>query len=477
MAPTLHAKVMYESLDPQSIPEHLAYYELYNYPPALEHAWKLLSGDEGRQLPLAFPQNSNAFIALINPQDSKEDFIISDEALATIQEIAKTLPNRKRKGYNAKTLDELLALNSDEIDLARALLIGQLEDKTSLSRYEAMLDLMALQVMSKIGPSASPADKVRALNTLIFYEQGFRFPPHSTYSQTIDRFTFLPHVLESRRGVCLGVSALYICLAERIGLDFEIITPPGHIFIKSCGQNIETTLRGVHIHDDEYLGINLIALPKRTKKEVVGMAFFNQASIYLSDGNFEKAASCYRQALPFMQGDKMLYTLLAASLYLTNHDIEAKRFAKEAMTKEEAFLISQNRLSDDIYYNRADKEAFRSLFLYVDETRASLLKKRDALQKAVERCPTFYSGIFTLAITQLQLNRPQEAVTLLEKLACQTPDDITVHYYLAELHLSRYNAPAAWASFHKAEALAHKKGVMPQALTHLKTLLSIHCPQ
>lgn len=474
---SLNAKVLYESLDPTSISEHLAYYELYKYPPALEHAWKLLSGKEGKQLPLSFPKNIDAFITLINPSISKKDFEISDEALTSIEEIGASLYNRKLKGNKASSLQEVIALESAEIDLARALLLSQLEDTSQLRRFEAILDLMALQVLARTGQDCSSADKVRALNQLIFYELGFRFPPHSTYSQQIDHFTFLPHVLETRRGVCLGVSALYICLAERIGLAFEIITPPGHIFMKCDDINIETTLRGVHIHDDEYLGINLIELPKRTKKEVIGMAFFNQASIYLSKGDFQKSADCYQKALPFMPHDKMLKTLYAYSLFLTDNETLARKYLKEAIDQQEPYVISQNTLAEDIYYKRVDKESLKPFFMYVDESRDSIIKKKDALVESIKKCPTFRSGIFTLAICWLQLQNPQEAIKLLEEYHRQDPTDISIEYYLSELYYSRYNAPKAWEAYKRAEALAQKKGHIPQALKHLKTTLSIRSPE
>ncbi len=474
---SLEAKVPYESLDPTSISDHLAYYELYEYPPALEHAWKLLSGKEGKQLPISFPKNIDAFITLINPADSKKAFDISDEALQSIEEIGASLYNRKLKGNKATELSELLSLESDQIDLARALLLSQLEDTSQFRRYEAVLDIMALQVLARTGRDATAIDKVRALNHLIFYELGFRFPPHSTYSREIDHFTFLPHVLETRRGVCLGVSALYICLAERIGLDFEIITPPGHIFMKCANVNIETTLRGVHIHDDEYLSINLISLPKRTKKEVIGMAFFNQASIYLSQGDFEKSASCYAKALPFMPNDKMLNTLYAYSLFLTNQESKARTYLKLAIDKQEPFVISQNTLADDIYYKRVDQESLKPFFMLVDETRESIIQKKEALEKSVKKCPNFRSGIFMLAICHLQLQQPQQAIKLLEEYHRQDPQDISVEYYLAELYYSRYDAPSAWKAYERAEKLALAAGKRPEALTKLKTTLSLRSPK
>lgn len=477
MPALLHAKVVYESLDPTSIREHLAYYELYNSQEALETAWKLLSKKSQKAIALSFPSSIDDFIALINPSDSTKNYSISEEALLCLEEVAGELPNRKLKGHTLFSEDELKTVASEEIDLARALLITQLDDRTKIRQYEAALDLMALQVLARCKEGATTKEKVQALNQLIFYELGFRFPPHSTYSKQIDHFTFLPHVLESRRGVCLGVSALYICLLERIGVDFEVITPPGHIFMRCDDINIETTLRGVHIHDDEYLGINLTKLPRRTKKEVIGMAFFNQASIFLSQGSFDKAASCYKRALPYMPNDKMLHTLLAYSLFLTDNENQARTHLKIALDIHESHLLTQNSLAEEIYYNRVDKESLKPLFLYVDETHESIQKKASALQESIKKCPNFRSAIFSLAICYLQLNKPQEAIFALEEYHRQAPDDITALFYLAELYYARFDAPSAWKYYDKAEKLAEQKGMVPELLKQFKTILSIRSPR
>lgn len=477
----LQAMVLYESLDPTSIVQHLAYYELYKESPdgkkALEHAWKLLSGKDGGTLPLAFPHTINTFVALINPSGTQESFEIGEEALCSIEDIASHLPNRLLLGHKVYTIDELLTLETDEIDLARAILLSQLDgDRAKIRRYEAMLDLMTLQVLARIGIEAPSEDKVRALNQLIFYDLGFRFPPHSSYCNQIDRFTFLPQVLESRRGVCLGVSTLYLCLAQRVGLPFEIITPPGHIFLRSRDLNIETTLRGVHIHNDEYLGINLLELPKRTLKEVVGMAYFNQASVWLAAGDFQKAAAAYERSLPFTPADPYTQTLYACSLYLSGQEAKAKKILAEVVPHKESFCISQDPLAEDILHGKVDPECLKPLFLYVDESRASIESKKEALEQTVKKYPQFRSALFQLAICYLQLQRPQDAIRILEQYHQVDPTDISVEYYLAELYYSRYDAKSAWQAYTSAERLASKKGHLPRALVRFKTLLSTRSP-
>ena len=298
------AKSQYQSLDPTSISQHLAFYELYKGTTlgdqALEQAWKLLSGKDGKMIPLSFPSNVTAFLSLINSNSANLSLDISDEALSSLDEIAKHLPNRKLNGHMISSQDELLTLPSSEIDLSRALLIAQGETDAKKARsLEAGLDLMALQVLARCPQTASPEEKVSALNELIFFELGFRFPPHSSYSQEIDLYTFLPQVLESRRGVCLGVCTLYLCLAQRVGLEVEIITPPGHIYLRVGKRNIETTLRGVHIPSVEYLGINLARLPQRCLKRSDRHGLLQSSLCLLVSSRFSKSIQLLRQGPPF----------------------------------------------------------------------------------------------------------------------------------------------------------------------------------
>lgn len=475
------AKSQYEGLDPTSISQHLAFYELYKDNPlgqkALKHAWKLLSGKEDVTVPLQFPTTADAFLSLINLSEKTNKQEIDDQALSFLNEICKELPNRKLKGHKVETIAELLSLNPNEIDLARSLLIAQGEkDARTIALFEAGLDLMALQVLSRTPIFSSSQAKVEAINDLIFFELGFRFPPHSSYSQEIDLFTFLPQVLESRRGVCLGVSTLYLCIAQRVGLDVEIITPPGHIYLKAGARNIETTLRGVHIPSEDYLGINLIKLPKRTMKEVIGMAFFNQASVYLSQADFQKASVCYEKATLYMPHDATLNTLFACSLYLCNHEERARNKLKGFLQKEPRHAISEDPLTRDILENRVDREGLASIFLYVDETRASIIKKKEALIKATTHSPSFRSGLFHLAICHLQLNEPKEAIQALARYHALNSHDISCEFYLAELYASRFDAPSSYKHLMQAEELARIAGCAPLALRDFKAKLAIQSP-
>ncbi|MGE5196218.1 MAG: transglutaminase family protein, partial [Anaerolineae bacterium] len=317
-------KTLYNSLDPLSISEHLAFYELYSSTPegkkALRHVWQLVQGDA------LHPQNTlpvpkldiQAIISIVTRQAFDPPTILNEEQLSLIEEVSRPLANRRLKGFRVWTKEELLALTPEEVDLCRGLLINQFDTSKNIQddirQYEASLDLMALQIAVRLPSSASPQDKIREINRFIFQEMQFRFPPHSLYAQDIDLYTFLPSVLDSRQGVCLGVSILYLCLAQRLDLPLEIITPPGHIYVRFRQSdeviNIETTARGINMASDAYLGINTRKLDVRTIKEVIGMAFINQASVYWSKGDYSKTVSLYEKALPYLKDDPLIKMLL-----------------------------------------------------------------------------------------------------------------------------------------------------------------------
>jgi len=307
---------LYNSLDPCSIGQLFAFYHLYpdtsEGERALSNAWELMHSHrkEKKYLEgeLVLPaMEINSIIALVNKQPFETDIQLDEDQLALIESISDHLSNRKLKGWAVWEKEDLIALPSEEIDLARALLLYQFEeDRLKVRQYEATLDLISLQILARLPMGASQEEKISAINHFIFHEKRFRFPPHSLWAKDIDVYTFLPSVLDSRLGVCLGVSILYLSIAQRLDLPLEIITPPGHIFIRyNSGEstlNIETTARGVHMPDKVYLGINTRKLQERTLKEVVGLAFINQASVFWQKDDFETTVELYEKALPFPSG-------------------------------------------------------------------------------------------------------------------------------------------------------------------------------
>lgn len=491
-ADTPAIKSLYSSLDPYSLTQQMAFYELYPETEegrkALSHAWELLSqGSSLSKLPrLLLPLcDIQPIISLVTRQPFDAPIQLGDDQLATIQKLSSHFANRKLRGAHVWTKEEVLALPPKEIDLARGLLIEQFDDaeefRKAVLQYEASLDLMALQIAARLPQRPSHIDKIRAINRYIFQEMQFRFPPHSLWAKDVDVYTFLPSVLDSRQGVCLGVSILYLCLAQRLDLPLEIITPPGHIYIRyHQGKtliNIETTARGINPPSETYLGINTRKLEKRTIKEVIGMAFVNQASVFWQKQEYATCVDLYEKALPYLKDYPLIKLFLGLNYLFVGRIEEGEKLLR--LLKEITFdyAVAPETLPADYLEGKVDAAGLKAVFLPVDETRASILAKQQELTTLLEKHPQFRGGILQLAITYLQLGRAGEARNILTRYHTLDPHDPTVEYYLSIVCAERYDFKSAWTYLKNAEAITAARNHNPIALRSLRNKLRTVCPE
>jgi regulator of sirC expression with transglutaminase-like and TPR domain len=485
-------KSLFNSLDPLSVSQHLAFYELYPETKegkgSLKHAWRLLSGgslSEKEAATLLPVVDIQAIISLVTRQSFDAPVSLNQEQLDLIAKISERLCNRKLKGYRVWTKEEVLQLSPEEVDLSRGLLIFQFDEadepKLDISQYEASIDLMALQIAARLAHDATHEDKIREINRFIFQEMQFRFPPHSLYANDIDLYTFLPTVLDSRQGVCLGVSILYLALAQRLDLPLEIITPPGHIYVRyNNGRkviNIETTARGIDLPSEVYLGMNTRRLQQRNMKEVIGMAFINQASVFWAKQDYVKTVALYEKALPFLPEDPLLKMFRGFNYLFVGRNSDGIKLLREIrhITFDEA--VSPETIPDDYLSGKIDAEGIKAVFLPVDETRESILKKQKELEGILKRYPHYRAGRLHLATTWLQLGRTSEAKEILESYHKLDPHHSIVEYYLAVLCIERLDYNQSWSYLKQAESLADVRGHRPKALRSIRENLRRSCPE
>jgi hypothetical protein len=470
-------QTLHSSLDPLSVSEHLAFYELYpetaEGQKALKAAWQLLTRGEEQQSDLHLPRmHVQALVSLITRQPSDPPVKLSDEQLSLIEKLAAPLANRKLRGHSLWSQEEVLKIDSKDLDLARGLLLFQLTDRAEIRQYEASLDLMALQILARVPKGASARQKISAINNFIFHEMGFRFPPHSLYAKDIDLYTFLPSVLDSRQGVCLGVSILYLSLAQRIDLPLEIVTPPGHIYVRyNDGKeilNIETTARGIHIPSENYLGVDTRKLEMRTLKEVIGLAFFNQASVAWAKNDYAMTVTLYEKARPFLSDDPLLKMFLGFNYLFIGKKGEGKKLLKEIQNIPFDYAVSTESIPDDYLRGKIDADGIKAVFAHIDETRASIQEKQKKLHEVIKRYPHFRAGLFHLAITYLQLGRGSEGLVYLQRHHRLDASNATLCYYLSVLSIQRLDHNRAWNYLKHAETLAVARGHSPKALKELR---------
>lgn len=489
----LHAEniaSLYTTLDPTSVAQHLAFYELYpntkEGKTSLRHAWDLLSGGhtEYDPAPILPSLNVSPMIALVNRSSQEQTPVLNEEQLAVIDKLGNHLKNRSLKGFNLWDQDEILAIDPDQIDLARGLLLAEMgpSEKERIRSYEASIDLMALQILARLPEDATPQQKIRAINDYIFSEMHFRFPPHSLHAKDIDLYTFLPSVLDRRKGVCLGVSILFHCLAQRLDLPLESVTPPGHIYVRYVKEdgdviNIETTARGIDLPSEVFLGVETKSLQTRNLRQVIGLAFMNQAAVKWHKEDPATAVKLYEKARPFMGDDYLLNMFLGFNYLFTDRVKEGKLLLEKVRGVIPDHAISPDTISEDYLLGRTDSEGIQAVFSEVDETRESILKKRERLEKVVLKYPKFRQGILHLAITYLQLGREKDSLPYLEKYVTLHPKDPTVNYYLSAVHFQRHNWNASWKHLLIAEETIFKANHKPRALLQLRKQLERVCPK
>ncbi|MBI5346049.1 MAG: tetratricopeptide repeat protein [Chlamydiae bacterium] len=483
-APNPSLKALYNSLDPKSISQNFAFYELYPKSEegtlALKKALELLDQKNAGNLIILPKIDIQLMISLVNKKATPTVEKLSEEQLKFIEDLGKNLYNRNLKGHNIWTEKEAVSLPSEDIDLARALFVSAMENdkdgKYKIRYYEACLDLMALQILAKFPPNPTYLDKIYAINDFIFYQMKFRFPPTSSQAKNIDTYTFLPSVIDSRKGVCLGVSTLYLCLAQRLNLNLDIVTPPGHIFIRYIEKqnefiNIETTARGINLPTEIYLNIETKKLQQRKMKEVVGLTFVNQASVSWQNEDYKEAIALYEKALKFLPDDATCKELLAFNYLFVGKTKEGEQILQEIKDDFPDYAVSKDTIAEDYLNKKADAEGIKAVFLTVDETRDSILEKQKKLEAVVQKFPEFRAGIMQLATTHLQLGRTKEALQVLQKYFVIDQNDPTVNYYLSMIYLERYDYNNAWKHYKKLESILTKQGHAPKALKELQDTL------
>ncbi len=476
VAMAVNLRTLYNTLDPRSVAQALAFYELYPQSPegeqALDRAAKLLQ-TKSSIVPLA---------PLINRLAGCTEQL-DETQLVLVENLGSIFPNRKLKGYLAQSEEELFALPPEEIDLGKALILSQMDENAAAAarNYSALLDLMALQIKGRLPELASAEQKIKEMNRFIFQEMHFRFPPQSIHAKEIDLYTFLPSVMDNHLGVCLGVTALYLAIAQRLDLPLEIVTPPGHIYVRyNDGKqliNIETTARGVNMPSESYLGVNTRRLQLRTIKEVVGMTHVNQASVYLNTEQFSKALTAYEKARPYMYDDPLVKELLAYTYLFEGRKDEGRSLLEEVKDVIPDHAVCGHMLAKDYLYGKVDEEGIKAVFSQVDHSRASIVAKQERLKATLEKHPDFRDGLQQLAVCWVQLNRAKEAIELLERYHAICPKDATVNYYLAVLHGERCDYKSCWAYLLEAEQLVKERSFYPKALRELRQELSFICPE
>lgn len=165
---------------------------------------------------------------------------------------------------------EVARVPDDKIDMARtSLLISRIEyPYLEEYRYLDRLEDMAARVRLRIAGISRPQQRVAEMNQLLFEEEGFRGNSENYYDPGN---SFLNRVLDSKLGIPITLSLVYMEVGRRANLNLQGIDLPGH-FIAGLFEETE------RIFLDPFDGGRILSEEECRRRVLVyhgGSGFFN----------------------------------------------------------------------------------------------------------------------------------------------------------------------------------------------------------
>ena len=364
---------------------------------------------------------------------------------------SEILANQNKRGLRAFTIEGVLRLQEDEIDLGTAALILSRDWGTNKTShvYRRKIDDMAEEIIKRLKNKHLPTDyrAIGVINAYLFDELGF-----STVANADDPDDLFLHVVvERKQGYCLSLSVLYLAIAERVGLPMYGVVVPGHFFVRyddgNRRYNIETTANGAIAPDEHY--IDHFKPPKRlkslymknlTKKQTLGCFFNNLGNCYLDIGDSDKAFDVLSDAVAINP------LLSEAHMNLGNIYLQKNR-PHEAISKYEQALAILGQ----------DEKAFSNLGIACMQI-GQYRKAESYYKTSLSLSPDNVDVYQNLALALYMQDEDQKAISYLETALKINPDNIESILFLGQIYQKLQQTQKAFSQFNKVVALDPSNG-------------------
>ncbi len=169
-------------------------------------------------------------------------------------------------------VEEILATPEEKIDIGKyALMLDKcIKPDIDIKREMSRLDNLANAIRPRLEGIKDPEKIIEILNRCLFEVMGFK-PLEISIGNEFESIS-LYSVLAQRKGVCRGLSYLYLALAERLNLPIWGVALPRHFFVRyddgMVKINIETVSGGENITDDGYINGTITLSSKPEDREI-----------------------------------------------------------------------------------------------------------------------------------------------------------------------------------------------------------------
>ncbi len=371
--------------------------------------------------------------------------IVAVSSVCTPLSWANSLANDTKLGLYVHSIDEVLQLDDDQIDIATAALIvsEKWSDVVHGFRYRDRLDEMAQEIKKRLQEQKLRPNfrAIPVINDYLFEELGFSTVADANNPEDL----FLHSVLDNRKGYCLSLSILYLSLAERLDIPLYGVVVPGHFFVRydsrSTRFNIETTARGATgLTDKDYIErynvpqdrTHGLYLKNLTKLQSLGCLFNNFGVVYLEKEQYDHALQALDLAVRINPMLSEARTNLA-NIYLRQGQLD--------------LAIDQLRAAIAINPNDAKIHCLLGkAYLEKDQGRLAIAE----LNRSLQIDPNMVEGYLHLAIAFQRQKRYQEAKQILVQAIDLFPDHAPFYVELGNVHHLTSNYDMAIPQYQKA---------------------------
>jgi len=250
--------------------------------------------------------------------------------------------------------EEYLELPDDKITVTEGSLIVAREVFTDLDipAYLKQIDSMVQTLRSKLAAiekSDDPRPTLQVINDFIIDEEKLVYD---------DNAYFINEALDIKKGSCVGFTALYLILSEKLQLPVCAVNAPSHVFARYESEgtriNIETTVRGKFYSNEEMRERNDISieaikrgtyLASLSKKEFLSVLIGRRGSYFNLTGDTQRELRDYSRAL------SLLSTNISARYNKAQAFGKLKLYDKALREYSQALKLDPNDAS--IYISRA----------------------------------------------------------------------------------------------------------------------------